>query len=128
FWRDYQDSWMIGAHAGGDTVLRGEGGRIVYAAVDVQYFSSAIAVDDEQPKRDFVAYVRPTEENSPPPHELSLADIAMRVVSEPVEMLPKDAPVEHKYVLYHGPAKVKLLGDSFEEGPAVSTDLINRYV
>ena len=128
FWRDYQDSRMIGIHAGGDPVLRGEGGRIVYAAANVQYFSSAIAVDDQQEKRDFVAYVRATEENSPPPNELSLADFAMRVVSQPVEFKSDETAVEHKYLLYHGPVKVKLLGDSFEEGPAVSTDLINRYV
>jgi YidC/Oxa1 family membrane protein insertase len=127
-WRNYQDSRMIGAHAGGDPVYRDESRRIIYAAVDVQYFTSAIAVDDEQPKRNFVAYVRPTEENAPPPHEMNMADIAMRVVSEPVDLKPGEAAVEHKYLLYHGPVKVKLLGDSFEEGPAVRTALINRYI
>lgn len=127
FWRDYQDSRTIGAHAGGDQVLRGDG-RIIYAAVDVQYFSSAIAVDDEQEKRNFVAYVRPTEENFPTPNELSLADIAMRLVTEPIENKAGDAAIEHKYVLYHGPAKVKLLSDSFGGSPPVATDLVNRYV
>jgi YidC/Oxa1 family membrane protein insertase len=127
-WRNYQDSRMIGAHSGGDSVYRDDNRRIVYAAVGVQYFASAIAVDDEQAKRNFVAYVRPTEENNPPPHELSLADIAMRVVSEPVDIKSAETPIEHKYLLYHGPMKVKLLGDSFEDGPAVRTELINRYV
>ncbi|HEV8059672.1 MAG TPA: YidC/Oxa1 family insertase periplasmic-domain containing protein, partial [Gemmataceae bacterium] len=128
FWRDYQDSRSIGAHAGGDLVLRGDGRSIIYAAVDDQYFSSTIAVDDEQNKRDFVAYVRATEENTPPLNELSLADMAMRVVSVPIEFKPTDPAIEHKYVLYHGPAKVKLLGDSFGGSQPVSRELINRYV
>jgi YidC/Oxa1 family membrane protein insertase len=127
FWRDFQDSRTIGAHAGGDPVLRGDG-RIIYAAVNIQYFSSAIAVDDEQEKRDFVSYVRATQESSPPPHELSLTDMAMRVVSEPIALKAGDAGLEHKYLLYNGPAKVKLLGDSFGGSAPVATELVNRYV
>ena len=128
FWRDFQDSRSIAAHAGGDAVLRGDGRGIVYAAIDDQYFSSAIAVDDDQDKRDFIAYARATVESTPPPNELMLADLAMRVVSEAIELKPTDAAIEHKYVLYHGPAKVKLLSDSFGGSEPVSTELINKYV
>src|SRR5439155_25484112 len=40
------------------------------AAVAVQYFASAITVDDEQPKRDFLEFVRATVEGSPEAAEL----------------------------------------------------------
>lgn len=129
FWRDYQDGRTVAHHSGGDAVLRGEGGRIVYAAVAIQYFASALAVDNLQENRNFLSRARPTLEPPAPPRDRSfLADVAMRVVSEPVDLKPGDKPVEHKYVLYNGPIKVKLLGDRFGDSPPVATALINRYV
>jgi YidC/Oxa1 family membrane protein insertase len=128
FSREFQDSRYVGAHDGGDIVRRGEGHRLIYGAANVQYFSTVIAVDDEQENRNFLAWARPTLENGQHRDKLQFSDIAMRVVSDTIEVSPSDAPIVHKYVLYNGPVKVKLLGDRFEGSPGVSTELVNRYV
>jgi len=64
--RDLQDLRTISGKDGGDEVLRAEGRFIRYAAVAIQYFTSAIVVDDnqEKDKRDFLSRVRPTLETA----------------------------------------------------------------
>src|SRR5262249_8600900 len=61
-WRNFQDAREIALKLGGDSVTRDEGRSIRYAAVRVQYFASAIVVDDEQDRKDFLASARPTLE------------------------------------------------------------------
>jgi YidC/Oxa1 family membrane protein insertase len=96
-----------------------------YAAVAVQYFASVIAVDDQQPKRDFLEFVRATVEDVPDPLKPYLDDITVRAVAEPVDPKPGEA-VEHKYLLYHGPVEVRLLSQLTGE-QAVDPALVERY-
>jgi YidC/Oxa1 family membrane protein insertase len=52
-------------------------------------------------------------------------DITVRVNSEPIE-LAADESVTHSFLLYHGPAKVKLLSH-FTDDRSVPDDLVDRY-
>lgn len=61
--RDLQDLRQISVWEGGNEVRKEAHHLIRYAAVAVQYFASVIAVDENQPRQDFVAKVRPTLEN-----------------------------------------------------------------
>jgi YidC/Oxa1 family membrane protein insertase len=118
--------------------------QIQYAAVAIQYFASAIVVDDEQPKRDFIEFVRATVEDNPDPHrpqnefvrtaadgkpephKPQFDDITVRAIAEAVDPKPGES-VEHKYLLYHGPVKVRLLGQLTGERDAVDPNLVERY-
>jgi YidC/Oxa1 family membrane protein insertase len=130
-WRDLQTSQAIGFQGGGKDVQREEDKFIRYAAVVTQFFASAIVVDDQQgagvdsrfPK--ILAWARPTLEFDPDPKKQAFADITVRVISEPV-VLKAGRPVVHKYLLYNGPIKVRLLGH-LEGDKAVPDDLVNRY-
>lgn len=124
FTRDFQESRGIGHKGGGEAVLRGDGKRILYAGITIPFFASVTAVDNEQEKVDFLARSRATVESQTPPQREHLADLTMRVVSEPVELKPGDAPVVQKFLLYNGPVKVKLLGDD----AAVEPELLTRYL
>src|SRR5208282_876695 len=62
FWRDYQDSRSISVKEGGERVSKGPETMIQYAAVAVQYFASAVVIDNELQKQDFIEWVRPTTE------------------------------------------------------------------
>jgi YidC/Oxa1 family membrane protein insertase len=127
-WRDLQDSRTIGFRAGGEDRRRGEDSFIRYAAVATQYFASAVVVDDKQEqgiKQSFLAWVRPTLEGVPNPLKPFLDDITVRLVSEPIELAP-GVPVVHKYLLYNGPVKVRLLGH-LEGEKAVNEQLVDRY-
>jgi YidC/Oxa1 family membrane protein insertase len=61
-YRDLQDLRTLSVKEGGDEVERTEGRFIRYAAVAIQYFTSAIVVDDTQEKQDFLSRARPTLE------------------------------------------------------------------
>jgi YidC/Oxa1 family membrane protein insertase len=52
-------------------------------------------------------------------------DITVRVATEPID--PKDGAVVHKYLLYNGPVKPRLLGQ-MTGAAEVDPALINRYV
>jgi YidC/Oxa1 family membrane protein insertase len=88
--------------------LRGSG-EIQYAATATQFFVSATCVDETQPDRTFIERARATAEADDqfPKEKLMLGDIATRLVSTPLTV--GDAPVEHKFLLYHGPVKVRQL-------------------
>jgi YidC/Oxa1 family membrane protein insertase len=110
-WRDLQDSRAIGFQEGGRKVPRDEDKSLLYAGVATQFFASVIAVDEVQEpgtKPGFLAWARPTVESEPNPKKPYLDDITVRVVSEPFELKP-GVPVTHRYVLYNGPVKVRLL-------------------
>lgn len=128
-WRDYQDSRTISIEQGGERVDKNEDKLIRYAAVAVQYFASAIVVDNTQKDQDFLQWARPTlpwtgyqtSENRP-----QLDNITIRVNTRPLDLKP-EAPVEHRYLLYHGPMKVALLRELGGGGKTVSDELIHRY-
>jgi YidC/Oxa1 family membrane protein insertase len=98
---------------------------IQYAATAIQYFASAIVVDDQQPKHDFIEFARGTVERTVDPQKPFLDDITVRAISEELKLKPGEA-VEHKYVLYHGPVKVRLLNQLGGEA-GVSEELTKRY-
>ncbi len=129
-WRDVQDNRTIGVQGGGRDLVRDENDQkfIRFAGVATQFFASLIVVDNEQKesvKKNFIRWARPTLESaSPNPNQQFLDDITTRVNAE-VE-LKAGAPVVHKYLLYHGPVKVRLLGQLAGE-KEVDPDLIERY-
>ncbi len=205
--RILQDIRYIDLRAGGDAYLAEKDKRILYAAIGVQYFASAVVVDDTQPNKDFLASVRPTletrlvkvtvdkppragdptfevsdkarpgqsdlyylspvaseklskvpagtrvallcrhrplpldERTNPPPVSLDVIDampedqaqmlfvddITMRVNTRPIELkADSDKPVVHKYLLYNGPIKVKLL-EQMDGVRSVEEALVDRY-
>jgi YidC/Oxa1 family membrane protein insertase len=125
FWRDLQDSRSIGIKSGGNDIRKSDKDYIRFAGVAVQYFASLVVVDDEQPKQDFIERVRPTVEGDPNPSKPQLDDITMRVMTQTLEV---QEPVVHKYLLYYGPVKVKLLGDASAGAQGVPSEVVNRYV
>jgi YidC/Oxa1 family membrane protein insertase len=113
FWRDYEDSRTI-AQKGGERVLKGDSVRIEYGAIAVQYFASVVAVTNrivagdakELPaKEDFIEWAKPT-----------------------VIELKGPEPVVHKYLLYYGPVKVRLLRGLADGGRPVPESLVDRYI
>jgi YidC/Oxa1 family membrane protein insertase len=126
-WRDLQLAQKIGFQAGGRDVPRPEDKFIRYAGVVTQYFASVIVVDDQQEKNtkpNFIAWARPTLEREHPKKQF-LSDITVRVVSEPLDLKP-GVPVVHKYLLYNGPVKVRLLGQLTGK-KQVPAALVDRY-
>jgi YidC/Oxa1 family membrane protein insertase len=111
------------AHAGGSERYSRAERQIQYAAVAVQYFISAIVTDDQQTNRKFIQFVRATVEDRPDPKKPFLDDVTVRAIAEAVDPKPGE-PVEHKYLLYHGPIKVRLLSQLHG---AVDPNLIHRY-
>jgi YidC/Oxa1 family membrane protein insertase len=127
-WRDLQQAQAIGAQEGGHEILKTEERWVRYAAVANQFFASAVVVDDHQEpgvSEKFLAWARPTLESEPDPRKRFLDDINVRVVSEAIELKP-GVPVVHKYVLYNGPVKVRLLGH-LEGAMKVDPNLVNYY-
>lgn len=119
--RNFQDSAGIAYKAGGDEITAQNGSWIEYGAVVNQFFASAIVVNNHQPqgvdRTSLIAWARPTmEPDMMPlggkiyPEKQFLQDVTVRMISQPVELRPGQ-PVEHDYVLYNGPVKVRLLKD-----------------
>jgi YidC/Oxa1 family membrane protein insertase len=124
--RQLDDSGTITRDLGSDRVARGEG-RLQYAAICNQYFASATCVDDEQQNKGFIEYARATSEgfvHDDLHKKPQLGDICPRMISETINLT--DAPIEHKFLLYHGPIKVRLLSQLRGE-QAVAPELIERY-
>jgi YidC/Oxa1 family membrane protein insertase len=63
-WRDLQDLRQLSQWQGGSKVSKEKDRFIRYAAVAVQYFASALVVDDEQTDQNFLSRVRPTLETA----------------------------------------------------------------
>lgn len=131
-YRDFQDSATITTKSGGDKVPRGED-IFAYAAVATQYFASAIALDDTQSatvRAKMWDYVRPTREPLPGDHpeQPFLGDISIRAVASPID---PEEPVSHKYLIYDGPAKVRLLkmmAEKADDDRVVDEELVDRYL
>ena len=123
--RHPDDAASIQMNAGGEKVVRTGGMMFQYAAVANQYFASALCVDDQQDNRNFIEFGRATAVGSYPADKYMLGDITARLITE--EFKPADdKPVEHKYILYHGPVKVRLL-HRLSGDEAVRDDLVDRY-
>ena len=130
--RSFDDALNIQIKHGGDKVVRGPN-TFNYAAVATQYFAGAVAIDDDQPKNlreTMWDYVRPTRELAPwdRPDQQFLADVTVRAVSSILAI--GDQPVEHRYLIYHGPVKVGLLNqlrDTPKRDEAVDPALVARY-
>ena len=126
--RNLFDNRSIALTGGSDRIQR-TGPRLQYAAVADQYFTSAIAVDNQQApgqKSDFIEFVRATVEGEPDKAKPQLDDITVRAIAEAVDPKPGEA-VEHKYVLYHGPVKVALLKKLAEAKGGIDAKLVDWY-
>lgn len=135
--RFIEDAASVRKTQGSDRQKRTDELAISYAAVAIQYFASAIAVDDEQANRKFLESVRATPVDATPPLKAKvqgkepkdweywefLDDVTVRAITEPFN--PED--VSHKYLLYHGPVKVRLLRQ-MPSGKEVDDALVERYL
>jgi YidC/Oxa1 family membrane protein insertase len=132
----FQDAGSITTQHGGDEVRR-EGNTFTYAAISTQYFASALAVDPDAPeawRNDAWDYVRPTREHLPgvPDDKPMLDDITVRAVSRPVDLGPGET-AEHRYWIYNGPIKVRLLKqphllEKAKQGYAADPATVDRYL
>lgn len=126
--RFLDDARTISYKAGSDKFPRTEN-TLEYAGILLQYFASVLVVDDQQPqggKRNFLEYARATPEGSLDPKRPFSDDITMRVVTEELDL---NEPVEHRYLLYQGPVKVRLLHrlKDAQGNDAVAYDTVERY-
>ncbi len=122
--RFIQDNREVRNLEGSDRQTRTDKQAIRYAAVTVQYFASAIAVDDQQENRKFLEFVRATPIGRTYKDKEFLDDITVRAITE---VFNPDQEVEHKYLLYHGPIKTRLL-KQMPPGKAVDDALVDRYL
>jgi YidC/Oxa1 family membrane protein insertase len=139
--RNMVDAGSIQIQSGSDKEVHGDDKILQYAAIVTQFFASAICVDDQQQERKFVDWARATAEGTEDKTGRPIAtlndvaeynnegyfptDICPRMVSQQLTV-PQEG-VEHKYMLYHGPVKVRLLGQ-MRGDQAVDEDLVDRYV
>jgi YidC/Oxa1 family membrane protein insertase len=128
--RALEDARSVRLKSGSDAHRATEKQPIRYAAIMVQYFASALAVDDVQPEgqnRDYIEYVRFTPHGEPnkidKKDQTFLDDLTFRAVSRPID---SSVPVTHSYLLYQGPVKVRLL-KQLEGARAVPEETVNRY-
>jgi YidC/Oxa1 family membrane protein insertase len=99
--------------------------ELQYAGVMVQYFASLIVVNGDPNQLKTVERITPeflgADENYPPRAEKLQGRVSVNVGGR---VRPAgDAPVEHRYLLYAGPAKVFLL--NYE--PGVRPELADHY-
>ncbi|MBY0521995.1 MAG: YidC/Oxa1 family insertase periplasmic-domain containing protein [Gemmataceae bacterium] len=128
-YRSLEDSRQISFWSGGDAHVRSDKKIIRYAGIAVQYFASVVVIDNEQAEGvsdNFIERVRATvEEPLNPPDRAFLDDITVRLTTEPNEIKPEG--VEHRYLLYNGPVKVRQLAQLTGD-KAVDPELVNRYI
>jgi YidC/Oxa1 family membrane protein insertase len=129
--RQYDTALNINIMRGGDAVPRGEN-TFKYMAIATQYFASAVAIDDtaEGSAKNPWSFVRATSElpfnkTVDMQHQPFFDDITIRAASETLDLAPGEK-LTHSYVIYNGPAKVKLLG-LMEGDRAVDGQLVDRY-
>lgn len=131
--RQYEDAAGIGTKRGGEAVPRGEN-TLKYMAVATQYFASGVAVSDrakaEGASEHPWAYVRATTElpfdKKQDPNQPFFDDITVRAASETLDLAPGERAA-HAYLIYNGPAKVRLLSLMDGDDRAVDPALVARY-
>ena len=131
--RQIEDGMVVGAKRGGDAVPRGDN-TFKYMAVANSFFASGLAVSDKS-KEDGAAehpwaYVRATTElpfgtqqNQTMPY---FDDLTVRAATETIDLAPGEK-IAHLYLIYNGPAKVRLLKLVGEDRGKVDTALVDRY-
>lgn len=126
--RSIEDAASIHAKHGGDQVPAG-GNTFTYAAVGTQYFASALAIDNTQDRKAIWDYVRPTREPGPGdnPELPYLSDVTFRAVSHELDLRPGEPGVSHRYLIYDGPVKVRLLWQ-LKDDWSVPDEVIYRYM
>jgi YidC/Oxa1 family membrane protein insertase len=128
--RQYEDTASIAIKRGGDSVIRGDN-TFKYMAIATQYFASGLAIDDaaEGAAKNPWAYVRATTEipldKQANQNTANFEDTTVRAASDILD-LEAGKSVTHSYVIYNGPAKVRLLG-LMEGDKSVSSELVERY-
>jgi len=122
--RFIEDARTIRKEEGTDRQTRTDKLAIRYAAVTVQYFASAIVVDDQQDKRNFLEFVRATPVGDTHKEKEFLDDLTVRAITETFN---PEQDVSHKYMLYNGPIKVRLLRQ-LPADHAVDDALVDRYL
>jgi YidC/Oxa1 family membrane protein insertase len=124
-WRAEQTAQQIGYQGGGRDIRREEGKYLRWGGIETQNFASMMVVDNEQDDKRFVLWGRPTLEWENPQHQNHFLDEITARLNADAELKP-GVTVVHKYLLYNGPAKVRLLGQ-LEGDRAVATELVDRY-
>lgn len=124
--RVLEDSRDIRHLEGGDRLAGKDTKPIRYVGIMVQYFSSVLALDDQQPegqKADYLEYVRFTPQGPTHKDKTFLDDITFRAISK---ALDPTVAVTHPYILYQGPVKVRLL-KQLSGDEAVPETTVDRY-
>lgn len=132
--RQIEDAASLHNMHGGDAVLNG-GNTFTYAAVASQYFASALAIDDSQPmdtRQRMWDSVRATREPDKhhDPNQPFLSDVTFRAVASTLDPAANET-VSHGYLIYDGPAKVRLLHQLAAHGKPdseVSDANVERYL
>jgi len=131
--RDLQDSRHIFDEHGG-TKIEAQGNTFTYAGVVTQFFTSAMAPEPEEQAKNYWEYVRATREDSPgvPEDKPMLGDITVRAASNKIDPAPGQT-IEHRYWIYAGPTKVRLLNkldllESSKHGFKPNDGLVDRYL
>ena len=128
--RDIQDSASVSiGHGGYDVATKGND-TFGYAGVMNQYFASVLAIDENAPedaRRKMWEYARPSREPHgwDEPGKDQLVDMTVRVASKPIDP-QQGKPVGHSYLIYNGPAKVRLLSQLAGDR-VVDEALVARY-
>lgn len=128
--RQYEAAAGIAVMRGGDAVPKAEN-TFKYMAVATQFFASAVAIDDtaEGAARNPWAYVRATTElpfdKKADSNLANFHDVTVRAASDTIDLAPGER-ITHSYLLYNGPAKVRLLG-FMESDRTVDQGLVDRY-
>jgi len=128
--RQYETANEVAAKQGGDQVFKGEN-TIRYMAVATQFFTSAVAIDDtaEGAAKNPWSYVRATTEvpldKKSNPNDANFDDVTVRAASDTLDLAAGEK-ITHSYIVYNGPAKVRLLG-LMEGDRAVDPALVKRY-
>jgi YidC/Oxa1 family membrane protein insertase len=127
--RDVEDAATINQSFGSAKYPKPDG-KLTYAGVGTQFFAGVIALDQREnlPVEGYWDYCRGTRETwqnrvSEMPQ---LDDVTVRAVTP---VLDVDKPLAHHYVLYHGPIKVRQLGQMrhVKTGAAVDDALVDWY-
>jgi YidC/Oxa1 family membrane protein insertase len=127
--RNYQDARTIALKGGGDEVGRDSGHFIRYAAVAIQYFTSAIVVDDRQEKQAFLTRARPTLEITTVKGTIrtiapDMKSFVLTVAGQPDETIYLPDPSITKEVVFGLGQQVGVLYRTDSQGRAAATRLL----
>ncbi len=122
--RAIEDAREIRYSEGSDRLTRTEKLSIQWTGATIQYFASILAVDHEQKNKKFLEFVRSTPNGPAPKTQIFLDDAVSRAITEELKL---DQPIDHSYLLYQGPIKVRLLKQLTASG-ATDPELKDKYI